>query len=329
MRVLIVGCGYIGTALGRELAGCGHEVFGLRRSNAAEATLRAAGIHPVAADVTRLDSLKRLPGPFDWVVNTVSSARGGLDEYRASYLEGTKQLLRWLESQPPRRFLYTSSTGVYGQNDGSLVTESSPAEPATPTARILVETERCLLDTFATSGFPALVLRVAGIYGPERTFFLRQFLSGEARLSGDGGRILNMVHRDDVAGAIRAALENGRPGEIYNVADDEPVTQLQFFEWLAKTLGRPLPPSVPEGIAEDRKRGLTSKQVSNRRLKSELGYAFRFPTFREGYAAEIADAQGRRLPGEALPCAPQPDQPHGAAHFFPDTAAACSAKDLP
>lgn len=290
MRVLIVGCGYIGTALGRDLAGRGHEVFGLRRSNAAEAALRAAGIHPVVADVTRLDSLARLPGPFDWVVNTVSSGRGGLDEYRASYLAGTQQLLRWLEAQPPRRFLYTSSTGVYGQNDGSLVTESSPAEPASPTARILVEAERCLLDAFANSGFPASVLRVAGIYGPERTFFLRQFLNGEARLSGDGGRFLNMVHRDDVAGAIRAALENGRPGEIYNVADDEPVTQLHFYEWLANTLGRPLPATVPEAVAEDRKRGLTSKRVSNRRLKSKLGYSFRFPTFREGYAAEIAGA---------------------------------------
>ena len=288
MRVLIVGCGYIGTALGHELAGCGHEVFGLRRTEVVDAALRAAGIHPLVADVTKLDSLQRLPAPFDWVVNTVSSGRGGLDEYRASYLQGTQQLLRWLEAQPPRRFVYTSSTGVYGQNDGSVVTETSATDPATPTARILVETERCLLDAVASSGFPAMVLRVAGIYGPERTFFLKQILSGEARLSGDGGRILNMVHRDDVAGAIRVALENGWPGKIYNVADDEPVTQRHFLEWLAIKLGRPLPGSAPGAVMEDRKRGLTSKRVSNHKLKSEIGYSFRFPTFREGYAAEIA-----------------------------------------
>lgn len=298
MRVLIVGCGYVGMALGRELVEQGHEVFGLRRSLRTASALAAAGIHPVIADVTRPDALRHLPGPFDWVVNTVSSGHGGLEEYRASYLEGTRQLLRWFEAQPPKRFVYTSSTGVYGQNDGSLVTESSPAVPITPTAQVLRETEALLLEAHANRGFPAIVLRVAGIYGPERIFFVRQILSGEARLSGDGGRILNMIHRDDVTGAIGAALERGRPGNIYIVTDDEPVTQRELFAWLAAKLGCPLPPSLAEGAKEDRKRGLTSKRLSNQRLKSDLGCALRFATFREGYAPEItkvllADASNR------------------------------------
>ena len=89
-----------------------------------------------------------------------------------------------------------------------------------------------------------MILRVAGIYGPGRGHWFKQFLRGEARIEGDGSRWLNMIHRDDVVGVIIAALERGKPGEIYNAADNEPVTQLKFFEWLAAELKRPLPPKV-------------------------------------------------------------------------------------
>jgi len=90
-----------------------------------------------------------------------------------------------------------------------------------------------------------------------------------------------------VIGCIIAALERGRPGEIYNAVDDEPVTQRDFFAWLAAKLNRPMPPSAPEDAEMSRKRGVTNKRLSNRKLKAELGYAFRYPTFREGYGAEI------------------------------------------
>ena len=145
---------------------------------------------------------------------------------------------------PLKKFVYTSSTGVYGQNDGSLVTETSPAEPETETAKVLVETEKVLLAAAREKKFPAVILRVAGIYGPERGYLLKQYLRNEARIEGKGGRILNMIHRDDLIGVIIAALESGRAGEIYNAVDDEPVTQFNFFEWLAGTLGKDLPPSA-------------------------------------------------------------------------------------
>jgi nucleoside-diphosphate-sugar epimerase len=96
-----------------------------------------------------------------------------------------------------------------------------------------------------------------------------------------------MIHRADAAGAIIAALERGRPGQIYNVVDDEPVTQLRFFEWLSRATGRPLPPAAAEPEAAFN-RAPTNKKVSNRKLKAELGYRFKFPTFREGYEAEFA-----------------------------------------
>ena len=129
---------------------------------------------------------------------------------------------------------------------------------------------------------------MAGIYGPGRGHWFRQFLRGEARIEGDGSRFLNMIHRDDVVGCIIAALERGRPGEIYNAVDDEPVSQMNFFKWLAAKLGKPMPQSFSEEPGFVRKRGVTNKRVSNRKLKMELDYQFQHPDFRSGYATELS-----------------------------------------
>jgi nucleoside-diphosphate-sugar epimerase len=286
MRVLIVGCGYVGLPLGIELIRLGHEVFGLRRNPAAENELKAAGIQPLFADIAKLKELKRLPRDFDWVVNCVA-AGGSAENYREVYLNGTKNLVEWLAPNPPRKFIYTSSTSVYAQNDGSQVDESSVAEPLAETSKILVETENALLDASSQQKIPAVILRVAGIYGPNRGRWFKQFLKNEARIEGDGARFLNMIHRDDLVGCIIAALKNGRVGEVYNAVDDEPVSQKVFFEWLAKMLGKDLPPSAPENSGANRKRGVTNKRVSNRKFKMELGHQFKHPNFRIGYSAEL------------------------------------------
>jgi len=287
MRVLIVGCGYVGLPLGETLVRQGHLVWGLRR-RATEA-LTQAGITPLCADVTRPETLASLPRDFDWVVNCAASGGGTADDYRQLYLGGTRQLLSWLAKAPPRKLVYTSSTSVYAQDDGSWVTESSPTDPEAGTARVLLETEAALLAA-ARAGFPAVILRVAGIYGPGRGYAFKQFLAGEARLEGGGGRFMNMIHRDDLIGAVIAALERGRSGEIYNAADDEPVTQADFYAWLAKELKRPLPPKVAGDAASGRKRGVTNKRVSNAKLRADLGCDFRFPNFRAGYGQMMRDA---------------------------------------
>jgi nucleoside-diphosphate-sugar epimerase len=346
MHVLIVGCGYVGFPLAAELARQGHEVFGLRRSASADADLKAAGIKALHADITKPETLASLPNEFDWVVNCAATSGGDVEDYRRLYLQGTRNLIEWLrpgalplsESERPltpslssgggensrrpgegeicepvveparlKTFVWTSSTGVYGQTDGSIVTEASPTEPEGETANMLVETEKLLMTAASPGGhcsvsapiqgsdealpstrpFPAIILRVAGIYGPDRGHWFKQFLRGQARIEGDGSRILNMIHRDDVVGAIIAALKNGKAGETYNVVDDEPVSQRNFFAWLAQKLGRPMPPSVPRDAEANRKRGVTNKKVSNRKLKMELGYQFKYPDFRQGYTAEL------------------------------------------
>lgn len=300
MKCLVVGSGYVGLPLGQELVRLGQEVFGLRRNASAEAGLKAAGIKPLIADITRPETLAKLPCEFEWVVNCVASRGGSAEDYRQIYLQGTRHLMEWLAPSPPKKFVYTSSTSVYGQTDGSQVKETSPTEPMTETAKVLLETERVLLGTGGSRGSPqsgtvcslhptgpGIILRVAGIYGPERGHGFQQFLKNEARMEGDGSRFLNMIHRDDVIGCIITALKNGRAGEIYNAVDDEPVSQMNFFQWLAEELGKDLPPSVPANFDEYRKRGVTNKRVSNRKLKMELGYQFKYPNFRQGYTAEI------------------------------------------
>jgi nucleoside-diphosphate-sugar epimerase len=287
MRVLILGCGYIGLPLGAALARQGHEVFGVRRTTAAAAEIQQAGLKPLTADVTDLASLRRMPGPFDWVVNTVSAGQGGADEYRRAYWEGNRHLIEWMGEHTPKRFVYTSSTGVYGQTNGESVKEDSPIEPPTETGRILWETEQLLQEAARLRKTPAVILRVAGIYGPHRGHWFQQYLKNQAKIEGKGDRLMNMIHRDDVVGVIISALKSGRIGEVYNTVDDEPVTQLRFFRWLAETLGKWLPPFDPAAEQGERKRGWTNKRVLNRKLKMELGYGFQYPTFRQGYTAEI------------------------------------------
>ena len=276
MRVLVIGCGYVGLPLAEELVRRGHEVFGVRRTDEPF----PLGIQGIICDITQGEQLKRLPTEVDCIVNMVSSTKGGIEEYRAVYFEATREVLSRVQS---RKYIFTSSTSVYGQTDGSIVTETSAAEPSSPTSRILRESEKLVLNSHSS----AMVLRVAGIYGPERGHLFLQYLRGEARVHGKGDRILNMVHRDDVVGATLATLERGRGGETYNITDNEPVTELEFFEWLSERLKREPPPGVANSELASRKRGFTSKRVSNEKLRKQLGYELKYPTFREGYTAEM------------------------------------------
>src|SRR6266404_5862136 len=129
MRVLIVGCGYVGLQVGAELIRHGHEVWGLRRRAEAAFEMRVKGLIGLTGDITKPETLASMHAKYDWVVHCVSASGGGVGDYRKVYVDGTRNLMAWLQDLPPQRFVYTSSTSVYGQTDGSLVDESSPAKP--------------------------------------------------------------------------------------------------------------------------------------------------------------------------------------------------------
>ena len=263
----VAGCGFVGLATARLLHARGWRVIGGTHSPESAATLTGEPFSVVACDITDREALASLP-PVDAVLHCASSSRGGEEQYRGVYLEGAHALA---ETLAPRQFVFTSSTSVYAQADGSIVTEESAAEPNRETGRILRETEDLVL---ARGG---CVARLAGIYGPGRSVLLKKFFSGEAVIEGDGTRVINQVHRDDIASALALLIDRDARG-IFNVTDDEPMTQHAVYEWLAHHFKKPLPPSGP--IDPDRKRGWTSKRVSNAKLRAR-GWAPRYPSFHD------------------------------------------------
>ena len=261
----VAGCGFTGLATARLLYGRGWTVIGGTHSAESAAILAGEAFPVVACDITDRAALARLPA-IETVVHCASSGRGGVEQYRTVYLEGARALA---ETLAPQRFVFTSSTSVYAQADGSVVTEDNAAEPDRETGRVLREAEEIVL---ANGGS---VARLAGIYGPGRSILLKKFFSGEAIIEGDGRRFINQVHRDDIASALVLLIESGARG-VFNVCDDEPMTQRAVYEWLAQYFQQPLPPTGPPD--PNRKRGWTSKRVSNAKLRA-LGWTPRFPTF--------------------------------------------------
>ena len=281
MRILIAGCGYVGCALGESLTAEGHTVFGARRNPQA----LSPSIQSVALDLSSPISPDELPLDLDFVFYTASasgsssSSAGGSSEdaYRSAYVEGPRNLLSALAAQNVRRVLFTSSTGVYGQREGEWVDEDSPAEPESFSGRTLLEGERVFLD----GPFPAVVLRLGGIYGPGRTRSIQR----ASQVSSDEEPLLysNRIHSDDCAGALRHLMLLPDPEQVYLGVDSEPTDRRTVAKWLEDRL--PPDASRPRDTSGTSRRR-TNKRCDNTRLLAS-GYRFLYPTFREGFAELI------------------------------------------
>jgi nucleoside-diphosphate-sugar epimerase len=277
-RILIAGCGYVGTATADLFQAAGWQVEGWTHSAESARQLAGKPYAVRAVDIAVADAVRAAASSFDAVIHCASSGGGGPESYRRVYLEGARNLLA---AMPPSRFIYTSSTSVYAQTNGEWVDEESVAEPVHETGKILRETEEFVRKN------GGLVARLAGIYGPGRSALLRKFLSGEARIDPDS-RYLNQVHRNDVAAAFLHLVRSGiEQSSIVNVADNQPMTQLEAYGWLARKLDRAFPAvGVRPGT---RKRGASNKQVSNRKLRA-LGWEPKFPTFPIGMETSVLPA---------------------------------------
>jgi len=290
MRVAILGCGYVGLELGRQVEEAGHEPIGVRRSPEGIDTIDSAGFEGVRADVTDPESLDAVPD-VDALVFAASSGGRGADAAREIYVGGLRTAIRAFcaRESPPERLLYTSSTGVYGDHGGDWVDEETPPEPGTEKTRVLAEAERIALEEAPDAGIEGTVARFAGLYGPDR-YRLERYLEGPVTAGH-----LNMVHRTDAAGAVCFLLDRDLArGEVVLVVDDEPVDKHAFADWLATEAGRDPPPkrSIEERLggadlsATARDRVRRRKRCSNAKLRG-LGYEFAYPTFREGYRSAI------------------------------------------
>ena len=187
----------------------------------------------------------------------------------------------------PRRFVYLSTSGVYGDCAGALVDESRPVNPHTARAQRRVDAERQLIRWCAARGIPLVILRVPGIYAADR-LPVERLRKGTPVLRDEDDVYTNHIHADDLAAAARRALEDDAPGGIYNVCDD---TRMKMGEWLdlvADRAGLSRPPRVARAQAE----GLISpallsfmgesRRLDNRRMKERLGVHLRYPTVRAG-----------------------------------------------
>ena len=305
-QLLIAGCGYVGAALAAQLAADGHRVLGLRRNPRG----LPAPVVPVAADLTDRAALARaldaVGGPLDALVYAAAPGAAADDAYRAAYVDGLRHALEVVAERGERlrRVLFTSSTSVYAQSAGEWVDEESATEPRGFRGARVLEAERMLF----ASGVPATALRLGGIYGPGRTRLVERVRSGRA--PARPGCYTNRIHRDDAAGALRhllgLALAGERVAPIYLGVDDDPADEATVARWLAERLAVPPPgaseasrssgvslqaseASAQRGEAERSSSGLASAQQSNKRCRNArlraTGYRFRYPTFREGYAA--------------------------------------------
>jgi nucleoside-diphosphate-sugar epimerase len=276
-RILIAGCGYVGEATADLFHSSNWEVEGWVHSQESAARLSAKPYSVRIVDISQRGEVANCAGAFDAVIHCASSRGGDAEAYRQIYLNGARNLL---ETFPKAKILFTSSTSVYAQRDGSWVTEESDTKPLRNTSRILLDVETLVLEK------DGIVARLAGIYGPRRSALLSKFLNGTATIDANNDRFVNQVHRDDIASALFLLLnrEAQESGQIYNVVDDQPILQSECYGWLARRLNRPLPPIRKS--EQPRKRGDTNKRVSNAKLH-ELGWTPDYPTFGDAMEKSI------------------------------------------
>ena len=276
-KVLIAGCGYVGSALGASLVADGDVVFGLRR----RVVSLPAGVQPIEADLAVAKTLRDLPPGLDFVVYAASP--GGSDDalYRTAYVEGLGRLLDALsaQGQNPKRIFLLSSTSVYGQDRGEWVDEASPTAPLDFRGTRILEAEKLL----GAAGQASTIVRLGGIYGPQRISMIERVRSGRAVVARGGPRYTNRIHRDDCAGALRHLLRLPAPESLYLGVDCEPADDATVLRWLSGAIGAP----EPRVDADSGGSARGNKRCRNDRLLAS-GYAFRFPTFREGYSALLA-----------------------------------------
>jgi nucleoside-diphosphate-sugar epimerase len=276
-RILIAGCGYVGEATADLFHSARWMVEAWVHSKQSAVRLAVKPYSIRVIDVSQRGEVVRRAGAFDAVIHCASSRGGDEEAYRQIYLNGARHLL---ESFSQAKILFTSSTSVYAQHDGSWVTEEGETKPVRETSRILLEVEKLILEN------GGIVARLAGIYGPGRSALLTKFLEGTAIIDPENDRFVNQAHRDDIASALFLLLnqERQRAAQIYNIVDDEPILQSECYRWLAQRLNRSLPPiRKSEGA---RKRGDTNKRISNAKLH-QLGWTPDYPAFGDAMEKSI------------------------------------------
>ena len=287
--MFIVGCGYIGARLARRVRDIGTPVTGVVRSAGSAGTLFEQGIDALQCD---LDT-QRLPAG--------STAEAALFYFTPppGAGESDSQMQRFLAglsvSGQPRRIVYISTTGVYGDCHGEWVDETRPVNPGVDRARRRWDAERQLHAWQGRTGGELVILRVAGIYGPGK-LPLARLRKGVPMVAEHDAPWTNRIHADDLVSTCLLALEKGGDGAVFNVSDGAPGNMTDYFNQVADRAGLPRPPLISlEQAQQMLSPGLLSylaesRRLSNRRMLDELGVELRYPGLEEGLASCFSDA---------------------------------------
>lgn len=269
-RILLAGCGAIGTQLGTQLQTAGHQVYGLRRS------ATPLPFSTIQHDLSRPFAQGVLPDGLDYVVHTGTPAERTDAGYEAGYPRAVSNLLQALQGGTLKRFIFVSSTAVYHQDDGSVVDEDSPTEPQRFNGIRVLQAEQLL----AESGVPHTSVRFGGIYGAGRNWLIRRVQSG-TEVQSEPPKYTNRIHQDDCVGVLRFLIEQNEQAtplhDIYVAVDDDPATEADVCSWLATQLKAAAPTLISSDAMAPR-----NKRCCNQRLK-QAGFEFKFPSYKEGY----------------------------------------------
>ena len=282
MRRLIAGCGYLGSRVARLWHDGGDEVHVLTRSALRARHFQQQGLVPWVGDVTSPATLPRLPSvdTLLWSVGFDRDVSQTIDDVSVA---GLRSFLGVLPSGVGR-LIYISSTGVYGQTDGSWVNEATECRPQRYGGHVFLEAERLLLQSNLSDR--TVILRLAGIYGPARLPRLKELRAGQP-ISAAPENVLNLIHVDDAAQVVQHAAERALPlPRVFLVSDGQPVLRAVFYEEAARLFGTPpaVFRSIPDEESADRRTG-GHKRVCSDRMRAELGITLRYPSYREGLAA--------------------------------------------
>ena len=280
--VLIAGCGDIGSRTAQRLLADGWAVHGLRRNTSHLPT----GIAGVEGDLFDPRMPARWPQtPLDYVVYCATPSQRDETGYRRAYVEGLQNVLSWLSqcAQRPKRIVFVSSSGVYGQASGEWVDETSPTQPKAFTGEIMLEAEQVALE----SGLPATVVRLSGIYGPGRSDLSNKVRQGHS-VRIDPPVYANRIHADDAAGLLAHLLRADAQGvaldDCYLGVDDNPAPLAEVVDWMREYLG------VTQWSAEASVQRVGSKRCSNARTRA-LGWEPTYPDYRAGYTELLSHPQ--------------------------------------
>ncbi|HEX6852875.1 MAG TPA: NAD-dependent epimerase/dehydratase family protein [Candidatus Polarisedimenticolaceae bacterium] len=289
MHVLIAGAGWLGREVGRALVARGDRVTAVKRSPEGLDVLRGLGFDALALDLADPAAVDSIPEDVTAIVACQAASGEGPDAYRRAYVDVNATLLLAGRRLPLSGYVYTSSTGVFGQDAGESVDEATQVMPVGPGAEALVEAERLVRDA-AGRRLPVRVVRLSGLYGPGRVGILDRVKGGALALGPGDDAWMNFCHLEDATATILAALEPGRPaGAIYHASDAFPTRRRDVVTWIAEHLGIEPPrregaPTLPGG-----RRG-ANRRILAHGTRRELGLVLKYPSFREGLIPHLEEA---------------------------------------